>query len=92
MERKKKNHTKIKVFIVDDQAIIKESLQQVLNARDDIMVVGSSDCSSDLYSVMETLRPDVVLMDIRLKEENGIEATRRIKLIYPDCRVIMLSG
>jgi DNA-binding NarL/FixJ family response regulator len=68
----------VRVLIADDQALVRAGFRMILDAEDDLEVVGEA--SDGLQAVEETrrLRPDVVLMDIRMPELDGIEATRRV--------------
>lgn len=81
----------IKVLIVDDQDMIRESLQIVLAANEDINVVNTaSDVPAAIKCIQEEL-PDVVLMDIRMPGTDGVEGTRIIKQDYPTVKVIVLT-
>ncbi len=68
----------IRVLLVDDQALIRAGFRMILDAEEDIEVVGESADGTQAVDSVRRLRPDVVLMDIRMPEMDGIEATRLI--------------
>lgn len=68
----------IRVLLADDQALVREGFRMILDAQDDIEVVGEAGDGREALHQARTLRPDVVLMDIRMPELDGIEATRRL--------------
>lgn len=81
----------IRVVLVDDQELIRVGFRLVLEAEDDISVVGESADGLDAIDVVLTARPDVVLMDVRMPRLNGIEATARIVELVPDARILVLT-
>lgn len=81
----------IKVLIVDDQEMIRESLQIVLAAKEDIDVVATAKDVPEAMRAVKQGRPDVVMMDIRMPGTDGVEGTRQIKDSYPDTKVIVLT-
>lgn len=81
----------IKVLIVDDQELFRESLSLILAAQSEIDVVGSAANGQEAIKLTRDLMPDVVLMDIRMPEINGIECTKIIKEQYPEIKVIVLT-
>jgi DNA-binding NarL/FixJ family response regulator len=82
---------KIRVLIVDDHEVFCESLAFLLSIRGEAEIVGTVCSGEDALKKVESLRPDVVLMDIEMKGLDGIEATRRLKEKFPDVKVIMLT-
>lgn len=82
---------KIKVLVVDDQAELAEEIASVLKTDDEVEVLGTA---LDGFKALETMQknlPDVVLMDIRMPNMNGVVATQRIKTEYPDVKVVILT-
>jgi len=81
----------IRVLIVDDQALVRGGFHSILAGQDDIEVVGESPDGREAVEAAEQLRPDVVLMDIRMPGVDGIEATRRIAARGLASRVLVLT-
>jgi DNA-binding NarL/FixJ family response regulator len=81
----------IRVLLVDDQALFREGLETLLSVHKDIKVVGQASNGQEALEVAATVRPDVVLMDVRMPILNGVGATRRLKKALPQCRVIVLT-
>jgi DNA-binding NarL/FixJ family response regulator len=79
------------VLIADDQALVRVGLRKILESEPDTTVVGEAADGEDAVSSARRLRPDVVLMDIRMPVLDGIEATRRIVRAQPTARVLMLT-
>ena len=77
----------IRVLIVDDQALMRAGFRMILDAEADIEVVGEASDGYEAIDRAETLRPDVVVMDIRMPRLDGVEATRRL----PHHRVLILT-
>ena len=82
---------KIRVLLVDDHIMVRQGLRSVLDAYGDIQVVGEARDGAEAVKLTETLRPRAVVMDINMPKMNGIEATERIKLHYPETIVIGIS-
>ncbi|MBO5046191.1 MAG: response regulator transcription factor [Clostridia bacterium] len=81
----------IKVLIVDDQAELAESIQSVLSSNGEIEVVGIASDGFEAVLTAEKTRPDVVLMDIRMPNMNGVVATQTIKSKFPETKVLILT-
>ncbi|MGM7667136.1 response regulator [Microbacterium sp. A93] len=83
----------IRILIVDDQAMVRQGFGALLDAQEDMSVVGSAADGSEVVDLVRTTRPDVVLMDIRMPLVNGLDATRAVFAMPGDLhpRVIMLT-
>ncbi|MEV6375671.1 response regulator transcription factor [Micromonospora musae] len=79
-----------RVLIVDDQSLVRTGFRMILNARG-VNVVGEAADGVEAVSAAGQLRPDVVLMDIRMPNLDGLAATRQIIALLPQCRIIMLT-
>ena len=82
---------KIKVMIADDQVILAEGIKSVLETDPELEVIGLAFDGFDALEKMEKNPPDVVLMDIRMPNMNGVVATQSIKAKYPDVKVVILT-
>jgi len=83
---------KLKILLVDDQSLFAESLRTFLNNyAEDMSVVGIARNGREAVDMAESLKPDVILMDIRMPEMDGVEAVRQISPRFPDIKIIMLS-
>lgn len=81
----------IRVVVADDDPIVCTSLETILNAEDDIAVVGLADCGEQAVEAYGRLRPDILLADIRMPGGTGLEAARRILAEDPAARVVFLT-
>ncbi|MEV4441159.1 response regulator transcription factor [Streptomyces sp. NPDC049577] len=79
-----------RVVVADDQELVRTGFRLILTARG-INVVGEAADGAEAVAAVRVLRPDVVLMDIRMPAMDGLEAARRVLAQVPDCRVIMLT-
>lgn len=81
----------IKVLLADDQELIRQSLSFVMSKQEDIEMVGTAANGCEALELVEEKQPDVVLLDIRMPEMDGVECTRRIKQEFPSIKVIILT-
>lgn len=81
----------IRVLLVDDQRLMREGLRTLLELEEGIEVCGEAADGQEALQAYEQLLPDVVLMDIRMPNMNGVEAIRRIQMRWPESRLIILT-
>ena len=82
---------KIKVLVVDDQELLAREIQSILKTDDDLEVVGIALDGFDALQKLSKTPADVVLLDIRMPNMNGVVATQRIKADYPNTKVVILT-
>ncbi len=81
----------IRVLLVDDQRLMREGLRTLLELEQGLEVAGEAENGQAAIQLVESLQPDVVLMDIRMPGMDGVEATRRLMLRWPEIKVIILT-
>ncbi len=84
--------TKTRILLVDDHDIVRLGLMTLLNDQPDMEVIGEASTAAEAVREVASLIPDVVLMDIRLPGEGGIEATRQVTAKFPNVKVVMLTS
>lgn len=82
----------VKLLIVDDHHIVRAAVSKMLADEDWIEIVGEVGSGEEAVQMVRELEPDVVLMDIKMQGIGGLEATRKIVRMQPDCKVIALSA
>ena len=81
----------IRLLLVDDHAVVRTGLRMLLEGEADMEIVGEAGTGAEALTAVEELRPDVVLMDIGLPDQSGIDATRAIKRLIPTTSVVALT-
>ncbi|WP_342427039.1 hybrid sensor histidine kinase/response regulator transcription factor [Paenibacillus sp. FSL L8-0158] len=82
---------RIRLCIVDDQSFIRDSLHTILDGQEDLQVVGMAEDGEQAVELCGSLKPDLILMDLEMPNQDGIRATKIIKETWPDIRVLILS-
>lgn len=81
----------IKILLADDHQLFREGLKRILNMEDDLEVIGECGDGIQVMEFCNHTIPEIVLMDINMPIENGVVATERLKSLFPDVKVIILS-
>lgn len=81
----------IRVLICDDQEVVREGLKVILGTSAEVEVVGLAEDGADALEKVAYLKPDIVLMDLKMPHMNGVKATRLIRERYPEVRVLVLT-
>ncbi|MGI8855881.1 MAG: response regulator [Thermomicrobiales bacterium] len=82
---------KIRILVVDDHSVVRQGLRMFLLVQPDMELVGEAQNGREAVALVETLAPDVVLMDLLMPQMNGIEATVAIKAAHPEIQVLILT-
>jgi DNA-binding NarL/FixJ family response regulator len=81
----------VRVLLCDDQALVRSGFRMVLEARDDMKVVGEAENGAGALELAARCRPDVILMDVRMPVMDGVEATRRLARTGTSARIVILT-
>lgn len=81
----------MRVLIADDHAVVRTGIRLLLSAHQDIVVVGEAKDGFEAIDLASELRPDVVVMDVAMAGLSGLEATRRLRQLQPDAKILMLT-
>ncbi len=86
-----KSSKKQKIFIVEDHPIFRDGISQLINKEEDMFVIGGCENAGECLKFLKDNQPDLVIVDITLKDSCGIELTKEIKKTYPSLPVLILS-
>lgn len=81
----------IKIFVIDDHHIFRDGIQLLIDSVEDIRLVGDAASGKEALQKLQTVTPDVILMDVQMPDANGIAVTRQVKRLYPNIAVLMLT-
>ena len=79
------------IVLIDDDELIVMSLEMIINNMSGFSVIGKGYSGDDAISLYDSLKPDLLLMDIRMNNKNGLDAAREILLKYPDAKILFLT-
>lgn len=82
----------LRVLVVEDHDIVRACLRMLISRRRDIDIVGEASTAAEAISLVEELKPDVVVIDTQLPDRSGIEVSRDIRTRFPDVRVLLLTA
>lgn len=83
---------KVRILLVDDHAVVRFGLGQMINRQDDMVVCGEEETAAQALDAIGNLKPDLVVADISLKESSGLELMRNIKAQYPKMPMLVVSA
>jgi DNA-binding NarL/FixJ family response regulator len=86
-----KGQGKVKIYIIDDHPIMVQGLKELIHNQKDLKVIGSSEDWHVALEQVKKLQPDLIMLDVTLKEANGIEVLKNLKIHVPNIKVLMLS-
>jgi DNA-binding NarL/FixJ family response regulator len=88
----KESDGKTRILLVDDHAVVRFGIAQLINRQPDMAVCGEEEDASKAMGAIDTLKPDLIIADISLKDSSGLELVRNIKAQYPKLPVLIVSA
>lgn len=82
---------KTKILIADDHAVVRMGLSAIIAAEDDMRLAGEASDGNEAVALAQKLAPDIILMDLMMPQKNGVEATREIRAVNPNVRILVLT-
>jgi DNA-binding NarL/FixJ family response regulator len=82
----------IRIILVDDHAILRQGTAELLRREPDLEVIGQAGDGQEAFDLVQELRPDIAVMDVRMPGMSGVEATRRIHELFPNVQVLVLTA
>jgi DNA-binding NarL/FixJ family response regulator len=83
---------KIRILIAEDHTVVREGTRQILDQESDLSVIAEASDGEEAISLAGSEKPDVIIMDISMPKVDGIQATKRIKELYPDIAILVLTA
>src|SRR5208337_1551207 len=80
-----------KIVLADDHALVRQGIRKIIEEDGSLEVVGEAGDGMELLEILKTIQPDLVIVDIAMPRLRGLEATKRIKHLYPQVKVMILS-
>src|SRR5690348_5604051 len=88
----RKSMSKLRVFVADDHAVLRDGLKALVNAQPDMEIVGEAENGQIAYEKAKEMMPDVVLMDISMPELSGVQATELLLRDCPHIKILVLTA
>jgi DNA-binding NarL/FixJ family response regulator len=82
---------KLKIILVDDHHLVRDGIKSLLSSTSDLEIVGEASDGIELFEILSSVKPDIIIMDISLPGKSGIDLTKEICKDYPDIKVLILS-
>ena len=82
----------IRVFLLDDHEVVRRGLRELLEAEDDLVVVGEAGTAEEAYGRVPATTPDVAVLDVRLPDGDGVEVCREVRSRHPEIKCLMLTS
>lgn len=86
------SETKIRIFIVDDHAVVRKGIRALLATEDDLEVIGEAEDGEEAIGLYEEINPDLLLLDLIMPKVNGIEVIKKIKGDHPGAKILVLTS
>jgi len=86
-----KPHTKARVLLVDDHPLVRHGLAEMLNRSGDFQCCGEAESAAEVPKALIDLKPDLIILDLRLRNSDGLDLLKDLKLQFPDIKVLVLS-